>query len=453
MSGFRQCASWVIGVLLLGGSTSAQTIEYHDASYGTTGFVRQIEVLDLNGDAIPDIVSTNGFDVFLRLGVGDGQFGSESAIAFGDALPITGGDFDGDGRSEIVLQRVTELWLIEQEIDGSITETLLPHEVPLFNAMLTVDVNDDGALDIVGSRPLGNQVLLLFGDGTGSFSEPLTIDFPPIVFPGVATVTKPTVIDWNGDGSLDVIALEQGKLYVAVNFGGGTFLVEDLTTPLGDVWTYAAADFTGDGVADIAAATADRLWLLEGNQTYDLATADSVAIASMRWVEGVDLDGDGVAELAHIADTGETTLRGGSASSGYPVLYSPPGSNNWLDVGIGDINGDLVPDFVCRSADYAGLRLLRSGSAPAFVRGDCAADQQLDLGDAIAMLGVLFLGDSTSCADACDVQDDGLLRIDDAIYLVQYLFIGGPPPATPGVSCGVDSTAIDFLDCGSTSCP
>ncbi len=65
----------------------------------------------------------------------------------------------------------------------------------------------------------------------------------------------------------------------------------------------------------------------------------------------------------------------------------------------------------------------------------------------VDVLDYLFGGaPAYECDDACDVNDDGLLDIADGIYLLNYLFASGPPPAAPDGSCGPDLTA-DGLGC------
>ena len=40
----------------------------------------------------------------------------------------------------------------------------------------------------------------------------------------------------------------------------------------------------------------------------------------------------------------------------------------------------------------------------------------------------------------------------DSIYLLNYLFIGGPSPRAPFPDCGLDPTTDDSLDCVSAVC-
>jgi hypothetical protein len=70
-----------------------------------------------------------------------------------------------------------------------------------------------------------------------------------------------------------------------------------------------------------------------------------------------------------------------------------------------------------------------------FIRGDSNVDGVLDISDAVAILGFLFLGSaSLSCDDAADVNDDGALDLSDAVKLLGCLFLGDqlPPGTTPG---------------------
>ncbi len=89
------------------------------------------------------------------------------------------------------------------------------------------------------------------------------------------------------------------------------------------------------------------------------------------------------------------------------------------------------------------------GNVPQFRRGDANADGDLNLTDAIFILGALFLGEAApTCADAADTDDSGEVNVTDAVLLLNHLFSGGPAPAAPFAECGVDST-LDELSCDS----
>jgi hypothetical protein len=92
--------------------------------------------------------------------------------------------------------------------------------------------------------------------------------------------------------------------------------------------------------------------------------------------------------------------------------------------------------------------IVRLASDEAFRRGDSNADGKLDIADAIATLGYLFLGGAElPCLDAADADDSGSLDISDAVRSLNYLFLGAEAPPAPGPdACGEDPTE-DELPC------
>ncbi|MGE3166502.1 MAG: hypothetical protein AB7O52_16500 [Planctomycetota bacterium] len=52
-----------------------------------------------------------------------------------------------------------------------------------------------------------------------------------------------------------------------------------------------------------------------------------------------------------------------------------------------------------------------------------------------------------ACADAADADDGGTLNIADAIWILNFLFASGPPPASPHPLCGVDPTPDGLNSC------
>jgi hypothetical protein len=89
-----------------------------------------------------------------------------------------------------------------------------------------------------------------------------------------------------------------------------------------------------------------------------------------------------------------------------------------------------------------------SGQEVPFQRGDADASGVVDISDAVFVLNWLFMGgEDPSCLDAADTDDSGTLEITDAVFLLGWLFLGGSAPPAPGAeTCGTDPTA-DSLDC------
>ncbi len=83
-----------------------------------------------------------------------------------------------------------------------------------------------------------------------------------------------------------------------------------------------------------------------------------------------------------------------------------------------------------------------------FIRGDADFNGLLELTDVIVSLGYLFKGEEAPpCLDALDVNDLDNLDLTDQIYLLEFLFLTGRPPAPPFPEPGEDPTDNDSLDC------
>jgi len=75
-----------------------------------------------------------------------------------------------------------------------------------------------------------------------------------------------------------------------------------------------------------------------------------------------------------------------------------------------------------------------------FVRGDPNEDGLVDLSDAVFLLNHMFLGGPIPpCRPVVDINRDGNLDLSDPIHLLGYLFQTGLPPSAPFPDCGFDN--------------
>jgi hypothetical protein len=69
---------------------------------------------------------------------------------------------------------------------------------------------------------------------------------------------------------------------------------------------------------------------------------------------------------------------------------------------------------------------------PAYVCGDGNGDGAVDVGDAVYIINYVFKGGpAPEILDAGDANADGLCDVGDAVYLINYAFKGGPAPQCP----------------------
>ena len=63
------------------------------------------------------------------------------------------------------------------------------------------------------------------------------------------------------------------------------------------------------------------------------------------------------------------------------------------------------------------------------VRGDADSNRQVDVGDPLFIIDYLFNGGpAPATVQSADANGDLVVDLDDAMYLIEGIFMGGPPP-------------------------
>jgi hypothetical protein len=108
---------------------------------------------------------------------------------------------------------------------------------------------------------------------------------------------------------------------------------------------------------------------------------------------------------------------------------------------------DLAADATCTFPPTNGT---------VYHRGDSDNNGQLQLTDAVRILGYLFLGGvAPTCLDAADTDGNNQLQLTDAVRILGFLFLGQVPPVSPGPppgACGPDNDATHLACDTYTSC-
>jgi len=106
---------------------------------------------DFNGDGFLDVVagSNDGQPTSLLLGR-NGGFGPASSIA-NVSGPMTTGDWNGDGNTDIAITSGYNAYVLEGAGDGTFPATTVWTSAAWLGAPMALDFNDDGKLDLVGT--------------------------------------------------------------------------------------------------------------------------------------------------------------------------------------------------------------------------------------------------------------------------------------------------------------
>lgn len=234
-----------------------------------------LSVGDVDGDGRLDIVAATpstvapqpgvigdqgGVAVLRQDGAQPGRFLAQQWLASGGmAQDVAVGDFDADGRADLVVADgvlVNARALLLRQSPAVPGTFLAPAALPVGNGSADVavaDVNGDGVPDIVLAASSG--VALLTGRAGGGFD-------PVVTLAAGLRVNGVAVADLDGDGRADIVAANAGNA-PAGGSGGASVTVLRQTSPRSFVATdmavadgasrVAIADLDGDGVPDIAA--------------------------------------------------------------------------------------------------------------------------------------------------------------------------------------------------------
>jgi hypothetical protein len=309
---------------------------------------------DMNRDGRLDLIGypydNRNREVSVWLGQGDGTFVvSKSYPTVGDfetpKLPgyAAVGDFNEDGLVDLVVTEHEDrsaAWIRPGLPGGGFAGR------PGVSAprQLVADLDGDCHLDFVTASDsdnddsLNTEVLVLRGRGNGTFASPRKI---PIRDEGLPM----DLVDWNGDGILDIL-FRGSVLHILQGKGDGSF-AEDQRCPVsaGPVGTTVFADLNQDGRFDMLLPMGDRLGTVlgQGGCRFTQRT-DYPSLSTGAYALG-DLDSDGLSDLLGAGPT--TALLTGSADG---KLTRQPDlaidSSGFSNVLIADVNSDGRADLV-----------------------------------------------------------------------------------------------------------
>ena len=281
--------------------------------------------------------------------------------------------------------------------------TGFPHAEGGYDSVALGDWNGDGRTDAVVTADFQSALLLLLGDGMGGFGAPTPKTLPGLVPHAVDAG------DMNGDGAPDLVVAgavgtmptPPGFVEVLVNDGAGNFTGS--TIPMGDhsFSTVELADLDLDGELDVLALRSpthfapnddadlwtwlgDGLGFLWGGTGYEI-----VGGVYLPYAGGVgvgDLNGDGLPDAAvsvTIQDTyidDRLSVLPGDGQGGFGAPFDYSCSNVPLVVVTGDLEGDGLDEVVVGSNGSLGSVLRTGGPQP-----------WRDLGDALAGSGLPLL--------------------------------------------------------------
>lgn len=303
------------------------------------------------------------------------------------------GDFDGDGRADLVVPNTASntVTVLRGQTSGALS-TGVAHNVASGPQTAVVgDFDDDGFLDWAVACSGGDRVVVRYGDGGGGF---------PVSYEIVLS-TKPrglAAADFDGDGRTDLAATSTDsldRLLVLRAAAGRTFepavAYATGTRPL----HVTAGDLEGDGDVDLVVAneSSDDIGIYRNQGAGSFVTSALLARGDgPRRIALLDVDADGLLDLA-VPCSGQSFVR---------IHYATPGGSFVIGPAIA---GGGTPTW-CEAIDTTGDGV-RDVVTGAFGTGEVLVQEVLPGGHLQPIATSVFAGSSVTCVLGLDLNHDG----------------------------------------------
>ena len=322
-------------------------------AYGAT--VSSCNMVDINLDGYVDVINSFGAanKVNININNGAGKFDTEYSNTVAAAYIVNTGDFNRDGRVDIVVAPntvadVNVLFFNKTTATGGLTQFAMGRTAPA--AVGVADFNLDGYQDIVAASVTDYNITVALGVASGTFGATTAKTLP-------AAPSAMAIADLNRDGYPDIVVTSNAgnALYVLTNDRSAYFASLKLSNNVAPTVS-RIADVNHDGKLDIITlnSTAGTVYIRpgDGNGLFFSTTAIG-SISGGVDMQVTDLDNDGNPDIAVLTSANLIAVHrglGGLAFASYTTIngagsYSGTTAGTSRMLCVGDVNHDGRTDL------------------------------------------------------------------------------------------------------------
>jgi len=422
------------------------------ADYAVGFYPISVFCADLDSDLDLDlaVVNRSSDHVSILKNNGNGAFASAVNYGVGDVpRSVFCTDLDGDGDLDLTVANANNdnVSILKNNGNGTFREAVNYGAGDYPNSVFCADLDGDGDFDLATANTNSNNVSVLKNLTQTPANQPpwafhlispsptdttqhlanfvwripydpnlgdqIRYDLYVSTTPGFEP--QNTIVDSNLTVSHHTDELEIGTYYwkVKAKDNWGAYSWSQVT------FSFFHSDYISDTVTIVAFSPVDLI--------VTDPVGDSIGIG-FNTIPGADYDI--TTDWDHDGDNDDIVTIPDRLVGDYLIeVVAEPGDTGVYDLGIRIDGSDLVMLGTDEPSPPPGEVIPFSYNAPWYMRGDANGDWVVSVTDVVYLINYLFIGGpGPEVWQTGDANCDETINVSDVVYLINYLFINGPPP-------------------------